>query len=518
MDRATAVAVSALTEEGILEGNPDGTFRSASLLNRAEFVKIVVGFLPNDDVLRTSCFPDVPAHAWYTEPVCRARAYGIVEGDARTDVPPEQWRFSPSRSVNYAEALKMLVETFAIPTIGGPPEEAWYLRYQRAAAARHLEFPGLQPTAFLNRGEMARLAAGFFAFSRGELSMLREAEREAREAVETRSSRSSSSSSSASSSPPQRASSAAASSVAFDPIGDVSTRGRIVLLNTVSPILGAVSIFSNAEPIIADAFLVTLSSGDGSVDSLLLYDQDQRLIGTARRSTGSTYRLGLKTKSILVPYREEYSFYVRADLKSYKDGGMGGELLAVSAISVEGSGAWSDSSYTQSATGTFSTHGLARSVITEIANAGQLSEPLVGGTGTEIGRFRFSGVTGDGGAEVTVTELLFNVSLVGGVTLSNVALLADGSGDRHSCSVSSSSINCSSIPESFGTLDGRARVLIVLADVTIPTGTEKAALQVSLNQAGDPLSPGAVRWTDGETTYQWVGFDSPIARGTYYSY
>src|SRR5688572_19769096 len=58
MNLQMQVAVSALTEEGIIEGNPDGTYRPNTQLNRAEFVKIVMGFLPDDTTMRTNCFPD----------------------------------------------------------------------------------------------------------------------------------------------------------------------------------------------------------------------------------------------------------------------------------------------------------------------------------------------------------------------------------------------------------------------------------------------------------------------------
>ena len=67
IDRATAVAVSFLTEEGILQGYPDGTFRSDQPVNRAEFLKVsqrasATEVIPPVD---TACFPDIDPAAWY---------------------------------------------------------------------------------------------------------------------------------------------------------------------------------------------------------------------------------------------------------------------------------------------------------------------------------------------------------------------------------------------------------------------------------------------------------------------
>ena len=109
-DLSTAIAVSVLTDEGIVEGNPDGTFRPDALLNRAEFLKIAMGVLPeeDDDEYSLSCFPDVFSTAWYAQYVCRAKALGIVEGNQILGVPPHEWLFAPERNVQYVEALKIL--------------------------------------------------------------------------------------------------------------------------------------------------------------------------------------------------------------------------------------------------------------------------------------------------------------------------------------------------------------------------------------------------------------------------
>jgi len=306
-----------------------------------------------------------------------------------------------------------------------------------------------------------------------------------------------------------------------DPDGDVSQRGRIVVLGTTSPVLGALKIFSNAEPLIATRFTIVLSSAVTSIDHLVIYDHDARLIGAARLdasvSGGKTYVVRLRTSDLQIPRREDYSFYVRAKLKTKDQGGVSGETVQIASATVIGDGAWSNRSYEQTATGTFSAHETARSAITAVANVGSFEEGIIGGSDREIGKFRFAGMRGDGGADARLTELTFTVSQVGGVTLSNAQIVADGGSDRSDCTLSSSTITCA-LSAAFGSLTSGPRVLTLLADVTVPASASRASLQVSLNEAGNPTTPGAITWTDGSETFTWVGLETPVARGTYYSY
>jgi hypothetical protein len=306
-----------------------------------------------------------------------------------------------------------------------------------------------------------------------------------------------------------------------DPDADTALRGRIVVLGTVSPVLGALNVFSNAEPLIATKFTVVLSSAATSVDHLQLFDHDGRFIGSARLdgsvSGNATYVLNLRTRDLEISRREDYGFYVRATLKHKDQGGVAGETLQISSATVEGDGAWSNRAYTQTATGTFSAHETARSAITSVVNAGSIEEGIIGGSDREIGRFRFSGMRSDGGADVRLTQLTFTISQVGNVSLSSVQITADGTSERVDCTLSSSTITCT-LPAAFGSLTSSNRTLTLFADVTVPSSASRASLQISLNQAGDPLTAGSISWTDGTEAYSWVGLETPVARGTYYSY
>ncbi|MBU0458393.1 S-layer homology domain-containing protein [Patescibacteria group bacterium] len=189
-DAETRIAVGALTDEGILEGHPDGTFRDLDLLNRAEFMKIAMA-LVNDDGegelidLNTNCFPDVSSDAWFAAPVCYAKYLGIVSGNAIIGVDPDEWFFEPSRSVQYEEALKILIGIYETRNplrcysclVDWAGE--WYVPYVVGAEDMGIVLEGLKPGHKVTRGEIARLVLNVLAFESGELDLLRAAEQEA---------------------------------------------------------------------------------------------------------------------------------------------------------------------------------------------------------------------------------------------------------------------------------------------------------------------------------------------------
>lgn len=75
-------SVDNLVEKGVISGNPDGTFRPDYSINRAEFLKIVLLAVDPDafSSAEGSCFNDVDSGYWYTDYVCSAKKVGIVEG------------------------------------------------------------------------------------------------------------------------------------------------------------------------------------------------------------------------------------------------------------------------------------------------------------------------------------------------------------------------------------------------------------------------------------------------------
>ena len=73
-------AVMSLQASGIIDGYPDGTFRPKGVINRAELLKILVeGFYHQEVEAENHCFPDV-ADEWFAPYVCAAKRLGWISG------------------------------------------------------------------------------------------------------------------------------------------------------------------------------------------------------------------------------------------------------------------------------------------------------------------------------------------------------------------------------------------------------------------------------------------------------
>jgi polyhydroxybutyrate depolymerase len=114
-------AVEFLKNRDVIHGNPDGTFRPRDPINRAEFLKLVFAALGGSTPVGGSCFPDVPADAWFAPFVCAAERRGIVAGYP-------DGTFQPSRTVNIAEAMKMILQAGGEEVREGRGEN-WYAPY-----------------------------------------------------------------------------------------------------------------------------------------------------------------------------------------------------------------------------------------------------------------------------------------------------------------------------------------------------------------------------------------------------
>lgn len=514
-DRETDVAVSVLTEADVLRGNPDGTLREDSTLNRAEFMTIVTRLIPSLDlpplIERAGCFPDIAGNQWYTLAVCTGKWYGWVRGNAVAGVPEQDWRFEPQRAVQYEEAVKVLAKVYALPLVSRPDAQ-WYVPYLESAARDGLTVPGLVAGDAITRGEMARLTASFYANARGELDLLRAAQ--SGEAVSSSSASSRSSAMSSSSS--QRSSASSQSSAIYDPLTDTSADAQHILLGTVSPILAGVRAFSNTEPIDVTQIEVDFVSTVSSVSQLLIYDETGRQVGIATQQ-GSSFIANIPIGVLQLPYRDERSFYVRARLKNHNSGGESGEEVKVDDIIIRGTGSWSNGNQAVSSNETFQSFETARARIVSVENAGSTKDVLIGGSDRLIGTFRFTAAESDPSAAARLTQLTFTLDSYGGVVVSNPVLRVQGVPDPFACSISGSEIVCSGIPASYGTMDTTPLTLQVYGDISVPNTNDTMLVRLTLNDPGSIGSAGDIAWTDGTSAFTWLGnLDQPIVRGTEY--
>ncbi len=167
VDYAYRRAIGFVKREGIVAGYPDGTYRPDATINRAEFAKILVETRFADQLpteLTESCFPDFTVEDWFARYVCTAKEQGILAG-----YPDGSFR--PSDPVNLAEALKIIVSSFAWTIPDSTAGEAWYVPYQaRATELQVLPSDFAQPSDPLTRGQMAELILRSLKHERGELT------------------------------------------------------------------------------------------------------------------------------------------------------------------------------------------------------------------------------------------------------------------------------------------------------------------------------------------------------------
>jgi len=547
-------AVEALTEDGILEGHPDGTFKDGDLLNRAEFMKIAMKLVPESQLPTENgnCFPDVSSDTWFSKPVCGAKKLGIVSGNAIQGIDPSKWFFEPSRPVNYAEALKIIIEiyeernplrcfTCLVDWAG-----EWYYPYLLGARDMGIALENLDPGKLLTRGEIARLVFNMLVFEGSDNSKSvddsetgdgSDADSEAQSGCELiicgdgRKFESCDSKGeplmftggtpcfdeSAPSSEDNPSGSV------YDPDTDVSTDSEFLILGDASAVLGSVEVFNNSEPFDVTKITVIFTSASGlnSIEALKIYDEYGEYIGRANRDTSEGtrhYVLNLKSGSWTLDKRESRYIYVRAILVRGDSGGVSGETAEIEDIRVEGLGMWSNRKYSQTDSDDYNSFQTALSGVTGIANAGNDQDLLTEGTGLLVGLFRFEGKRSSGTADLRVTQINFTVGTNDGVAVSNMQLGSADSNEKIDCSVSGSSAVCGSIPDYLGSFKPSPRTIQIFADVSIPDNALRPSLQLTINNPGSAGSAGDITWTDGTSVFTWVPFGTPVVRGTYFGW
>lgn len=118
-------AIEFLKTANMIQGYETGKYLPEYTINRAEFLKIVVGAIePNPS--GSNCFKDVKDE-WFAKYICTAKAKGIISGYA-------DGTFKPSLNINIAEASKILTKAFSVQTKIDP--KVWYKGYIEALEAK----------------------------------------------------------------------------------------------------------------------------------------------------------------------------------------------------------------------------------------------------------------------------------------------------------------------------------------------------------------------------------------------
>lgn len=148
-DSPYKLAISNLKQKGIVGGYPDGTYKPKNTINRAEFIKIVMGAIGNQWA-GTNCYKDVKDE-WFSAFVCAAKEHEIASGYS-------DGTFKPNNNINVAEALKIVLKAFAIPVRSADAGESWYQPYIETANSKKIYLSTFDsPDKKISREEMAEL-------------------------------------------------------------------------------------------------------------------------------------------------------------------------------------------------------------------------------------------------------------------------------------------------------------------------------------------------------------------------
>ncbi len=142
-------SIKSLKDQGIVSGYPDGTYGPERQINRAEFIKIVIGALGVNPI-GTNCYPDV-RQEWFAASICTAKELKIASGY------PEGG-FGPSNNINVVEAFKIVLNGFHLKVRDLRDGEEWFKPYVESA-----DHYGIYLQTFdslgkeITRGEMAEI-------------------------------------------------------------------------------------------------------------------------------------------------------------------------------------------------------------------------------------------------------------------------------------------------------------------------------------------------------------------------
>lgn len=143
-------AIEYLAEQGIVSGYPDGTFKPQNQINRAELLKILVGgsgLQPSVEDYH-NCFPDV-GKEWFAAYVCYAKSEKWIDGYP-------DGTFKPDKTVNNAEAIKMMVNSRSWEVSSGG--QNWFDPYVQIAKEKKIILSSdgvFNPSKLMLRGMMS---------------------------------------------------------------------------------------------------------------------------------------------------------------------------------------------------------------------------------------------------------------------------------------------------------------------------------------------------------------------------
>lgn len=180
------VAIEYLVSIGTLEGYDDGTFKPAKTVNRAELMKILVsgqGIEPDEETYK-ECFPDV-VDQWFARYVCYASEQGWVDGYPDGTFQPGRMVNKVEALKMLVNALgleSMLPGEVSDALFDDTDSSSWYAPY--VYLARELNLlevldGNYEPSGEMNRGGVSEYIFRTLVVQQREISRFANVERDA---------------------------------------------------------------------------------------------------------------------------------------------------------------------------------------------------------------------------------------------------------------------------------------------------------------------------------------------------
>lgn len=510
---AERAAISVLTSEGAVSGNPDGSFAPHRTLNRAEFTKIALLSMgvdvADDDAQR--CFSDVPADIWFSKYVCRAKKNKVVQGNP-------DGLFHPERDVNYAEATKILVELagYGLPEPPANERWTWYRPYILAAAERGVGLPSsIEPDHTLTRGQMARLAAAFIADERDELDAYRAAERGEFAEEEASSSEASSVSSSASTSSVSSSSRSSTASISLFP-----AKNSFLLAGERTPLILGGTTTSADEAAYLRLVRLTLRREVNAIGHVYLVQENGDVLAELQLATSDNndrrkWEVFVAGASYQFPANTPVKVGIVFGLDPKDGGGTSNELVEVESFSLQGEGVTSgNTKHLFLDSQVYPQHQTAFGRITAAKSVLPSSGTLKVGSQRQIATVRFAAERSTGGLMyVKGIDFLMTAS---DVTVSNFKIGDAAANMLADCGIEQTSethVVCLQIPEGRAMIGDDGRLLSLYADVSLPAPVD-GRITMILESRGKLGQAGSFTWTDESGTFNWIEEDVPFGGNT----
>ncbi len=130
LDSKNADAISYLKSSKIVSGYPDGSFKPNNPLNRAELLKILVegaGYSPSAEQYK-NCFPDVKED-WFAKYVCFAKEMGWIEGYPDGNFKPADNVNKAEAMKMLFEVMNTSTYNPTSNPFSDVPKDAWFSKY-----------------------------------------------------------------------------------------------------------------------------------------------------------------------------------------------------------------------------------------------------------------------------------------------------------------------------------------------------------------------------------------------------